>query len=282
MSDSDSDQEAPTGTETWPPTGPSSELFPDDLLEGETALITGGGTGIGKEIALAYARHGADVAVASRNMDHLEPVAEAVEEIGQNACAATVDIRERDRVDEMRDTVLDELGEITILVNNAGANFLSPSEELSENGWRSVVGTILDGTAYCSFSVGKHMIDNGKGGCIIANSATNSEMGAPFHAHSGAGKAGVHNLMKSLATEWADHGIRCNTVAPGLIETEAIMEVTGGGFPDEMMDTLAADRFGSPEDCVPTFLYLASDAANYITGAYLPVDGGHLLPSNPF
>ncbi|MFB6346255.1 MAG: SDR family oxidoreductase [bacterium] len=265
----------------WKATPDTRELFDDDLLEGETALITGGGTGIGKHIALSFANHGANVAIASRNMDNLEPVAEQIEDRGQRACATTVDIRERDLVDEMRDTVIDELGEITILVNNAGANFISPAEDLSENGWRSVVGTILDGTAYCSFSVGKHMIDNG-GGKIISNGATNSEMGAPFHSHSGAGKAGVHNLMKSLAVEWGEHGVRCNTVAPGMIETEGIKEVTGGGFPDDLLDTVASDRFGEPEDCVPMFLYLASDCSNYVTGGYFPVGGGHLLPSNPF
>ncbi|MFW5963752.1 MAG: SDR family NAD(P)-dependent oxidoreductase, partial [Natronomonas sp.] len=134
----------------WPETPPSTDIFADDLLDGETALITGGGTGFGEEMALAFADHGADVAVASRNMDHLEPVAEAIEEKGQNACATTVDIREKEEVDAMRDTVLDELGDISILVNNAGANFLTPLEDLSANGWRAVVGTILDGTAYCT------------------------------------------------------------------------------------------------------------------------------------
>src|SRR6056297_876608 len=111
------------------PTPPSTELFSDDLLAGETALITGGGTGIGEEIALAMADHGADVAVASRDMDHLEPVAEAIEEKGQDACATTVDVRDEDEVDAMTETVIDELGEITILVNNAGANFITPTED---------------------------------------------------------------------------------------------------------------------------------------------------------
>jgi hypothetical protein len=278
---SDEQNNQNTDTPVWGPTPPSTDLFDDDLLEGETALITGGGTGIGKKLALSFANHGADVAVASRNMDHLQPVAEEIEELGQQSCAATVDIRDRSKVDDMRDTVLEELGEVTILINNAGANFISPAEDLTENGWRSVVGTILDGTAYCSFSIGEHMIDN-DGGVIISNGATNSEMGAPFHSHSGAGKAGVHNLMKSLAVEWGPHGIRCNTVAPGMIETEGIKEVTGGGFPDDLLDSIAADRFGQPEDCVPTFLYLASDCSKYVTGGYFPVGGGHLLPSNPF
>ena len=120
----------------WPETPDSTDIFADDLLSGETALVTGGGTGIGEEMALAFADHGADVAVASRNMDHLEPVAEAIEAKGQDACATTVDVREKETVDEMRDTVLEELGDITVLVNNAGANFLTPLENLSANGWR--------------------------------------------------------------------------------------------------------------------------------------------------
>jgi NAD(P)-dependent dehydrogenase (short-subunit alcohol dehydrogenase family) len=263
------------------PTPPSTELFSEDLLAGETALVTGGGTGIGKHVALAMADHGADVAIASRNMDHLEPVAEDIEAKGVAACATTVDIRDRDQVDEMTETVVDELGEVTVLVNNAGANFVTPTEELTANGWRSVVGTILDGTAYCSFSVGEHMMDNG-GGSIISMGATNSEVGAPYHAHSGAGKAGVHNLMQSLASEWAKHGIRANTVAPGIIETEGITGAVGGELPDVLLEDLSADRFGTAADCVPITLFLASPAASYVTGGYFTVDGGHLLHQAPY
>lgn len=266
---------------SFDPTPPSTELFADDLLAGETALITGGGTGIGEAVALAMADHGADVAIASRDMDNLAPVADGIESRGQDACATTVDVRDREDVDAMTETVVDDLGEITILVNNAGANFVTPSEDLSANGWRSVMGTILDGTAYCSFSVGEHMIDRG-GGTILSMGATNSEIGAPFHAHSGAGKAGVHNLMQSLASEWAKYGIRANTVAPGIIETEGITDAVGGDLPEELLADLVADRFGQPGDCVPLVLFLASPAANYVTGGYFTVDGGHLLQQSPW
>ncbi len=265
----------------WPATPESTDIFADDLLAGETALVTGGGTGIGEEMARAFADHGADVAVASRNMDHLEPVAEAIEAKGRNACATTVDIREKDEVDTMRETVLEELGEITILVNNAGANFLTPLEDLSANGWRAVVGTILDGTAYCTMSVGEHMIEH-DGGSIIAMGATNSVHGAPYHAHSGAGKAGVHNLMQTVASEWAKHGIRANTIAPGIIETPGVTEAAGGALPDQILEHVPADRFGTPGDCVPLAVFLASDAAAYVTGSYYPVDGGHLLLPSPY
>ncbi|WP_336133288.1 SDR family oxidoreductase [Natronomonas amylolytica] len=265
----------------WPETPDSTDIYADDLLEGETALITGGGTGIGEEMALAFADHGADVAVASRDMNHLEPVAEAIEEKGQNACATTVDVRDKEKVDEMRDTVLDELGDISILVNNAGANFLTPLEDLSANGWRAVVGTILDGTAYCTMSVGDYMIDNG-GGSIISMGATNSVHGAPFHGHSGAGKAGIHNLMQTVASEWAKYNVRANTIAPGIIETEGVTEAAGGALPEQILDHVPADRFGTAKDCVPLAVFLASDASAYVTGSYYPIDGGHLLLPSPY
>lgn len=258
------------------PTPPSTEIFSDDLFEGEVVLVTGGGTGIGEHLALAFADHGADVAIASRDMDHLEPVAEEIEARGQAACATTVDVREYEAVEAMTETVVDELGGVDVLVNNAGANFLGPFEDLSPNGWRAVVGTILDGTAYCTMAVGEHMRENG-GGTILSMGATNSQRGAPFHAHSGAGKAGVHNLMMTVAAEWAPYGIRANTVAPGVIETEGVKEAAGGSLDDEILDTLAMDRLGVPADCVPITLFLASDAAAYVTGSYFPVDGGQLV-----
>ncbi|MFB6171380.1 MAG: SDR family oxidoreductase [Haloarculaceae archaeon] len=258
------------------PTPPSTAIFRDDLFEDEVVLVTGGGTGIGEQLALAFAEHGADVAVASRNMDHLAPVAEEIEARGQNACATTVDVREYDEVEAMTETVVSELGGVDVLVNNAGANFLGPFEDLSPNGWRAVVGTILDGTAYCTMAVGDHMRENG-GGTILAMGATNSERGAPLHAHSGAGKSGIHNLMMTVAAEWAPYGIRANTVAPGVIETEGVKEAAGGSLGDDILDTIAMDRFGVPADCVPLTLFLASDAAAYVTGGYFPVDGGHLV-----
>lgn len=268
-------------TDAWTDTPPARELFAEDLLDGEVALVTGGGTGIGEAIALAYADLGADVAVASRNADNLEPVAAEIENRGRDACATTVDVRDKERVDQMTETVLEELGDVSILVNNAGANFLTPFEDLSANGWRSVVGTILDGTAYCMMSVGEHMIEHG-GGSIISMGATNSTTGAPFHAHSGAGKAGVHNLVQTVASEWARYGIRANTIAPGIIETEGVTAAAGGALPDQLLEEIAADRFGTVADCVPLAVLLASPAANYVTGGYFEVDGGHNVARSPY
>jgi NAD(P)-dependent dehydrogenase (short-subunit alcohol dehydrogenase family) len=270
-------------TDAWPETPPVADLFADDLLAGETALVTGGGTGIGRAVALGFADCGADVAIASRDMDHLEPVVDEIESRGQDACATTVDVRERDAVEAMVDTVEDALGPVTVLVNNAGANFLSPTEDLSLNGWRSVVGTILDGTANCTIAVGERMVDRGDGGCIVSMGATNSERGAPYHAHSGAGKAGVHNLMQTVAAEWAPHGVRANTVAPGIVETEGASKLFEGDLGERIVDEdLAADRLGTPADCVPLTVFLCSPAARYVTGSYFLADGGQLLAPTPF
>lgn len=269
-------------TDAWPATPPSTDLFADDLLAGETALVTGGGTGIGRAIALAMADHGADVAVASRDMDHLAPVADEIRDRGRESYATTVDVREHEAVAAMVEDVVDELGDLTVLVNNAGANFLQPFEALSPNGWRAVVGTILDGTAYCTMAAGEYMVEHG-GGSIVSMGATNSVRGAPYHAHSGAGKAGVHNLMQTVAAEWGDAGVRANTVAPGVIETAGVNEVMGGDIGEHIVeDDLAADRLGTPADCVPLTLFLASDAAAYVTGSYFAVDGGQLLAPTPF
>ncbi len=268
--------EKPEEEANLPKTPSSSQIYRGDLLEGETALITGGGTGIGKALALSFADHGADVAVVSRNMDHLQPVAQKIREKNQRSCTVTVDVSERNSVDSMRDEVLSDLGEITCLINNAGVNDITRTEDLTEDDWESVIGTVLTGAANCSISIGQHMIDNG-GGTIITSGATNSLNGAPFQAHNGAGKAGVHNLMQSLAAEWAKHNIRANTVAPGIVETESATEITGGSLPKYMLKFIAADRFGKPADCVPIYLFLASDASAYITGGYFPVDGGQSL-----
>jgi NAD(P)-dependent dehydrogenase (short-subunit alcohol dehydrogenase family) len=268
-------------TDAWPATPPSTDLFAEDLLAGETALVTGGGTGIGAAVALAMADHGADVAVASREMDHLTSVADEVESRGVDACATTVDVRDPGRVESMADDVEDALGPVTVLVNNAGANFLQPTEALTPNGWQSVVGTILDGTAYCTMEVGRRMVE-GDGGSILAMGATNSVRGAPYHAHSGAGKAGVHNLMQTVAAEWAPHGVRANTVAPGVIDTEGAGELMDGDLGERIVESdLAADRLGTAADCVPLALFLASDAAAYVTGGYFTVDGGQLLAPTP-
>ena len=262
-------------------TPPVETLFAEDLFASEVALVTGGGTGIGRAIALAFADCGADVAIASREMSHLEPVAEEIEARGARACATTVDIREYEAVEAMVEEVVTDLGGIDILVNNAGANFLAPTESLTPNGWRAVVGTILDGTAYCTFAAGEQMMETG-GGAILSMGATNSVRGAPYHAHSGAGKAGVHNLMQTVASEWSEHDIRANTVAPGIVETEGVTEAAGGELPETFLDDVPAGRFGTPADCVPTVLFLASPAAAYVTGGYFTVDGGQLLAPTPF
>lgn len=254
-------------------------VFRDDVLDGRTALVTGGGTGLGKAMSLAFAEHGADVAVVSRDMDHLRPVADHIEKLGASSAAATADVRDTDQVEEAVDAVEEELGGVDLLVNNAAGNFVAPFEEMSENAFDTVVDIVLTGTANVTREVGQRLIDRGEGGLVVNMMATYAWGAAPFTSHSGAGKAGVLNLTRSLAVEWAPYDIRLNAIAPGPIDTEKTRENL---WPDEdtrdqIRESVPLRRFGQPEEVAQAALYVASPAASYMNGACLTLDGGGWL-----
>jgi NAD(P)-dependent dehydrogenase (short-subunit alcohol dehydrogenase family) len=254
-------------------------VFRDDVLEGRTALVTGGGTGLGEAISLAFADHGADVGIVSRNMDHLEPTAQAIEKRGVDAAAATADIRDTDRVEEAVDAVEAELGGVDLLVNNAAGNFVSPFEEMSENAFDTVVDIVLIGTANVTREVGQRLMDRGEAGLVLNMMATYAWGSAPFTSHSGAGKAGVLNLTRSLAVEWAPYDIRLNCIAPGPVDTEKTRENL---WPDEntreqVLESVPLGRFGQPGEVAQAAVYCASPAADYMNGACLTLDGGEWL-----
>jgi len=239
------------------------------------ALVTGGGTGIGRGISLALAAHGADVVLASRNREHLEPTADEVRELGRKALVAPVDVRRRDTLDEAVARTVDELGRLDILVNNAAGNFLSRAEELSPNAWRAVVEIVLDGTFHTSQAAFGALREGG-GGAILNITTTYVRTGAAFMSHSGAAKAGVLNLTRSLASEWGRHGIRVNALAPGLVEeTEGARRlVESVGRMEEFRSLSPLGRLTRLEDVARAALFLVSPAAAHITGAELVVDGG--------
>ena len=259
-------------------------IFAPDLLQGQVALVTGGGTGIGLGIASCLAASGAAVVLASRKPEHLEPAAESLRAKGARVSAVPTNVREPDAVRSTVERVVEEYGRLDLLVNNAAGNFYAPSASLSPNAWRAVVETDLYGTFYGCQAAYPVMKRQG-GGRIVSISMTLHYRGWPLMAHATAAKAGVDALTRTLALEWAADGIRVNAVAPGPIPTEGVRKAftpPGGGSDAPAMDQYAARaiplrRWGTPEDIGWMVTYLASPAGDWITGAIFVVDGGSWL-----
>lgn len=266
-------------------------VFRDGLFEGQVAIVTGGGSGIGRGIAGVLARLGAHVVLASRKLQRVETAAAELRGLGGRASAVAVDVREPDRVAAMVAEVLGVQGRIDLLVNNAAGNFYAPSATLSANAWKSVVDIDLNGTFFCSQAVLPAMRAAG-GGVIVNISMTLHYRGWPLMAHATAAKAGVDALTRTLALEWAPHGVRVNAVAPGPIPTEGVRKaftppVGTDGIPDVFAMERALEgyarssiplrRWGAPEDIADMVAFLASPGGSWITGAIMVVDGGEWL-----
>ncbi len=244
------------------------------LLTDKVAVITGGGDGIGKGIALAFARFGAHVVIADRNAGAGERAAAEVRALGRKALAVTTDIRNFEQVKAMTTRAVDELGGVDILVNNAGGGRPQSFLDMGETGWRKHIELNLMGLFYCTDAAARAMIAGKRRGSIINIATIEAYRAAPMWAVYGACKAGMVNFSRSMALELSDHGIRINGIAPGFIETPS---TKAGLTPDRLGPVLRAmplGRVGTVDDVAGAAVYLASDLGAWITGVTLHVDGG--------
>ncbi len=253
----------------------TKSIFREGLFEGQTAVITGGGTGIGLAVARELGSLGANVAICGRCAEPLEAAAGRLEADGVAVQWGTCDIRDADSVGAFVDAVLERFGRVDVLVNNAGGQFPSLAESLSPKGFEAVVRNNLLGTWVVTHTVATKALIPQKRGRIV-NVVAQVARGFPGMAHTGAARAGVDNLTKTLSVEWAVHGIRVNAVAPGVIRTTGTAQ-----YPPALLEhaRLASPvkRLGAPEEVSHVIVYLASTFADFVTGQTWYIDGGQSL-----
>lgn len=258
-----------------PPLGNSA--LKAGTFDGHVVAITGGGTGLGKAIAVEFARLGATIAILSRDPGHRSAGVAAVEGVGARAFATPCDVRDPEQVHAAFAAITDAVGVPDVLVNNAAGNFPVAAEDLSPNGWRAVMGIVADGTFFCSREFARRHIAASTPGSIINIGASYAWTGGPGFAHSAAAKAAVKNLTETLAVEWAPYGIRVNGLVPGLFphadETHDIQGVPGRGEDEGACSP--ALRVGQPREIGWAATFLASPFAAYVTGHTMVVDGAN-------
>jgi len=256
-------------------------IFRDDVLAGKSVLVTGGGSGLGKEIARALAGKGSVVHICGRRQALLDATAaEIAGETGGVVHAHACDIRDADAVDAMVEAIW-QTGPLTGLVNNAAANFITPTKDLSARGFRAVTSTVIDGTFHATLSCGKRWIRDGLPGSIVSNLTTWVWTGSAFVVPSAMGKTAIHAMTMSLAAEWGPYNIRLNATAPGPFPTDGAWEKLNP-IPDTQSsatncDTVPMRRFGQMHELTNLITFLLSDGCDYITGQTIAIDGGQHL-----
>lgn len=257
--------------------------FRDDVLAGKRILITGGGTGLGKELARAFVARGATVHICGRRQAVLDAACEelrAVANYGGTAEAHVCDVREAEQIDAMVDRIW-EGGPLTGLINNAAANFISPSTEISPRGFAAVRSTVMDGALFATLACGRRWIRDGLPGSVVSMLVTWVWTGSAYVLPSAMAKTAVHAMTMSLAVEWGRHNIRVNAVAPGPFPTESAWEKLAP-IPKANVGAASAEhvplgRYGQMHELCNLLTFLQSDGCDYITGANIAIDGGHHL-----
>lgn len=256
-------------------------IFRRDVLDGKSILVTGGGSGLGLEIAKALHSMGAVVHICGRRADALAAAATAIArdsatKVHWHIC----DIRDADQIDTMLDAIW-QIGPLTGLVNNAAANFIAPTRQLSPRGFRAITSTVMDGSFFVTLAIGKRWIDEGIRGSVVSNLVTWVWTGSAFVVPSAMAKTALHAMTMSLAVEWGPYGIRLNATAPGPFPTESAWEKLNP-IPDAKSsatsdDTVPMRRFGQMPELQNLIIFLLSDGCDYLTGQTIAIDGGQHL-----
>jgi NAD(P)-dependent dehydrogenase (short-subunit alcohol dehydrogenase family) len=256
-------------------------MFQKDLLNGRTIMITGGGTGLGRAMALRFAELGASVFLVGRRESPLRETADDIRAKGVRAAHASADIRDFAAVEQAIATAEKELGAVDTLVNNAAGNFIARTEKLSLNAFNAVVGIVLQGTFHCTLALGRKWIAARQPGTIlnIVTTYADANCGSGFVVPSACAKSGVLAMTRSLAIEWARYGIRLNAIAPGPFPTEGAFSrlLPTTEFEEQTRNRHPLKRFGRPEELANLATYLVSNQAGYINGECVVIDGGEWL-----
>jgi NAD(P)-dependent dehydrogenase (short-subunit alcohol dehydrogenase family) len=263
--------------------GPGVTVFADDVFAGRVAVITGGGTGLGREVALSFAALGAQVVIAGRSQESLDQVVETVLGDGGSCLAVPTNIREIDQVEALRDVAYATHGRVDFLINNAGGQFPSLPSGVSDNGWRAVVDLNLNGTWNMTNRFMQPMAQAGFGAIVNVVHTFSLDRGAPMFVHSGAARAGVVNLVKTLAPYLMRHGVTINAFAPGIFSTPGMVGAeletighTEETFSEELIAVGSSVRMGTVDEMAAMILFLCSPAARYVSGSTIVADGASM------
>lgn len=249
-------------------------------IDGDVAIVTGASSGIGAAIAKGFAADGVDVVICSREQDNVDPVAEEIVESDRPGEALPVecDVTDREAVDALIEATVEEFGGLDVLVNNAGASFMANFDDISENGWKTIVDINVHGTYHCTQAAADHLKEGG--GIVINLASVAGQSGSPYMSHYGAAKAAVVNLTTTLSYEWASDGVRVNCIAPGFVATKGV-ENQMGISAEEVDRTEVERRMGTVDEIADLAQFLASPASSYIIGETITAQGVPRIEESP-